>query len=90
MPKLKNVTAAELEAALMQTDDLLMILHDMHGRMEGGYVDKIENPVSHARTFAALARASASMVQALLARSAMQEQKAELEAVLRERAALSK
>ena len=85
MPKLKNVTVQELAALKETSDNLLMELHDINERIEKGYVDRLESSAELAQHFNAVTRACAQMTSLLLLRLAMDEQKAGLEALLRER-----
>lgn len=90
MGKLKNVTVHELEAARQDADDYIGILQDITHRMESNYADHIESPVELARLFSVLARTASHMAILLLAKDAMQEQKAELNKLMAERQALEK
>lgn len=90
MPKMPNVTEVELRFALDGGDDLLMALHDFASRLEHGYCDTLERPAQLARGLSAIASASARMATLVLAKSEMQEQKKELEALMRERQRLAK
>jgi hypothetical protein len=87
MPKLKNMTAAEFLAIEERAQDLLSEMHHAADMIEKGYTDDIDKPVEKARTFAAVARAAADLTAKALFKSAMQEQRAEIEATLRKRAA---
>lgn len=79
MPKLKNVTAEELDGALSASEDLMATLHNISDRIEKSYCDDIANPIEIARTLNALTRASASLVTNVLFKSSLQEQRQELE-----------
>lgn len=85
MGKLKNVTAEELEAARIQAEDLTILIADLHDRAEKGYCDTIEKPATLARTFAYAARSSAQLAGWLLFKMEMQEDKATLQRLLKER-----
>jgi hypothetical protein len=90
MAKLKNVDAQELKAANDAAGDLIQTLHDLTNRIEKMYVDAIDNPLMHARTFNSLCRASAEMVTMLLSKHAMQEQRREIDRITAERDAIEK
>lgn len=81
MGKLPNVTA-DLDRT---GGDLCMMLHDINNRMEKGYRDEIENPVSLARGFLSLSRAAADTAHFLLHAAAMAESQRELESLIRQR-----
>lgn len=85
MAKLKNVTEAEISALTERAEILLASLHDVTNRIEKSYCDDLQNPVSAARTFAVVSRAAADLTVHLLARNAMQEQKRDIERMLKER-----
>ncbi len=86
MAKLKNVTQEELKTADDAACDLMATLHDISNRMEKGYVDdKLVEHIAMVRTYNALARASLNMVSQLLVKSALDEQKRQIEAMLKER-----
>lgn len=87
MPKLKNVTAAEIKALQDQTDGILGDIQDIADRIEKGYCDEIAEPAATARHFNAVARAAQNMVMMMLIKLAMQEQKAEIEKLYRQKAA---
>lgn len=88
MAKLKNVTEAEIKGVIDATDTSLQDMHDIIHRMQTGYCDQITNPAQLAKNYAVLAQATAEMAKLILVKLAMQEQKAELEVLLKERAAL--
>ena len=90
MPKLQNVTEAEIEAVRHSFDDPIFVMYDLTMRIEKGYCDDLKSAVTHARDFAVLARAANNLAVHLLVRVASQEQKAELDTLLRERAELEK
>jgi aspartokinase len=83
MPKLKNVTTDEIKAAQSASEDVISTLQDLNDRMQKGYHDHIESPAELARHFNALSRNAGEMVSALLITLAMQEMKAETEALKR-------
>ena len=87
MGKMKNVTEADIEATLAKSEAFLDEMFDLLSRMEKGYCDPITKPIEHARNFAHIARTSAEMVSKVLLAMSMQEQKRELETLLRQRAA---
>lgn len=83
MPKLKNVTRAEIDALVNASEDPLMTMHDISDRIEKGYCDDIDNPAQLARHFTAIARAASDLSLGLLAKAALQEMKAETELLIR-------
>jgi hypothetical protein len=86
MAKLKNVSQEELKAAGDAASDLMATLHDLSNRMEKMYVDdNIQEPIAMVRTYNALARAALNMVSQLLVKSALDEQKRQIETMLKER-----
>ena len=86
MPKMKNVTRAEIDALVNASEDPLMAMHDIGDRIEKGYCDDIENPAQLARHFAAIARAASGLAIGLLSKAALQELEAETERLIRARA----
>lgn len=86
MAKLKNVTQTEIATIITDTDGALSDMHDVIKRMEAGYCDDLSSPAQLARNFCWMARAASSLAGQILAKAAMQEQKAELEALMKERA----
>lgn len=90
MPKMQNVTEAEIEAVIRAMDDSLQDMHDISNRLEKGYCDDLTKPVEHAKNFALIARAASDLVVRIIGKRAMQEQSAELERTLAERARLQK
>lgn len=87
MGKMKNVSQSDIEAALAKSDEFLGEMFDIINRMEKGYCDPLAKPNELARNFAQIARASADMVSKILLHASMQEDKADLERLLRERKA---
>jgi hypothetical protein len=83
MPKLQNVTNANLKALLDTAGDCQMDANDIADRIEKGYCDNVPNPAELARGFLAISRAFADVAHKLLVKAALQEQKAELETMLR-------
>ena len=90
MAKLKNVTEAEILAARDAIYEVLDPVNDLRHRLEKGYCDDLQSPVEFARSFAIMARACSDVVVHLLAKSGMQEQKAEMDALMAERQRLEK
>lgn len=88
MPKLDEVTEAEIKAAIASGEDMLMALHDFNNRIEKGYVANIEKPAELARSLSNMATACSRACTLLLAKLAMQEDKRELERLMAERAKL--
>lgn len=88
MPKLKNLTEADILAARDAIYEVLDPVNDIRSRLEKGYCDHLQSSVEFARSFAIMARACSDVVVHLLAKAGMQEQKAELDALMRERAKL--
>lgn len=85
MAKLRNVAQDELLAHKLTGEDLCIELHGINNRIEKGYCDEIESLVSLARSFLSLSRAAADTAAHLLVKASLQEQKRELEALLRSR-----
>lgn len=85
MPKLQNVTnddLAQLDAAI---DEVRAQISGLNDRMEKGYCDEVKNPIELARHFTAMSRECSEMVTNLLRASYMQEQRREVEAMLKAR-----
>lgn len=81
MAKLKNVTLEELKALDEATD--VSIFWDIANRIEKGYCDNLETPAELALTFLGVSRASADLASKILLKAQMQEQKRELQALLK-------
>ena len=90
MPKLQNITEADIKAIIDASEDILHSMHDATNRMEKGYCDDLASPVRLAKDFALIARAASDLMVHIIGKSAMQEQKAEYERLLAERAKLEK
>lgn len=88
MPKLDNVTEADIKCEIDKSDDFLGAIHDFANRMEKGYCDNILRPNEIASNLSLLSSACSRLAMLVLAKAAMQEQKAELEALMKERAKL--
>jgi len=76
MPKLSNITAAQITEAREKAEDMIHDLNAMTSRLAQGYCDPIPEHAHHARTFISLARAAAEMASLLMMQGAMQELKA--------------
>lgn len=85
MPRLQNVTRAEIQAAQDATDDALHTMIGLHERIDKGYCDDIADPTAIARHFTALSRAALSLVTDMLIKLALKEKEAEIEASFRQR-----
>lgn len=86
MPKLKNVTADELEQAGNIAIEASQTASYLCSRIEQGYCDEIVSPVQQASAFLAASRALADLAANVLLKASMQEQKREIEAQLRAKA----
>lgn len=82
MPKLKNVTEAEITAAVDLTNDFHETIADITNRLRGGYVDELQSPNILARNLTSIAVAAADLANAILVRAAMDEQKREYQRLL--------
>jgi len=80
MPKLPNVTDAEIIACYVAQNAALDEMQDFADRIQKGYVERIENPVSTAKNFAVIARAANDMAVRILLVAEMQQQRDELNA----------
>lgn len=83
MPKLPNVTDAEIIACSVAQDAALGEMHDFIDRLQKGYVDRIDNPVEAAKAFAIIAEAASAMTKQLLIIDSMQKQRDELDTLKR-------
>lgn len=83
MPKLKNVTLAELEAAAEAALDAGQEAAAVLRPLEQGYHDDIPTPLRLASSFLAASATLAEVARQLLVKAALAEQKAELEKRLR-------
>ena len=90
MPKLRNVTAAEIADIVGRAEDMLQEMADFSHRISQGYKDPLQEPAQTARTFSILARNASDMAIQVLASAAMEETKRATERLLRERADLQK
>lgn len=81
MPKLPNITNAELKSIVTYSETALDDMHAIIDRMEKGYVDRMEQPLETARHFAQLATAAARTASLVLYMADHQRQKDELEAL---------
>ena len=81
MPKLPNVTDAELTAAHVAADDFLMEMQDHIARIGKGYVDDIENPTAMARSYALIAKTAGELTHQILMLAELQKQRSELAAL---------
>ena len=87
MPKLKNVTADELNACINTAQDAGQFAGAIVSRIEQGYCDEIPEPIQAAAAFMGASAILAEVARHLLMKAALQEQRAMLEAKLRERGA---
>ena len=87
MPKLQNVTDAELQEAMDKADDLIADLQDLSNRIEKGYADKIGTPMRYGSTMRVLAMSALDAQGKIFMHTAMEEQKAELQRLMEQRAA---
>ena len=78
MPKLPNVTTAELQDAIVAADNLIIEVQNILERMRSGYNEPLTDPGAVARTFAYAAREASAMVAQLLYMDMMQKTKAML------------
>jgi len=85
MPKLNNITNADLIQIRDALYDALGAVHDAEQRIEKGYCDTIENPVELAKAFISASSAYSGLAGKILIRLALDEQRRELEALLTER-----
>ena len=85
MPKLPNVTNEDVKAALDKAEDCLMELHELTGRLEKGYADPIANPLAAVRSLTSLIGAAASFQSVVMVKVALEEQRREVETLLRAR-----
>lgn len=83
MPKLKNVTVAELSEAANQAMEAGQQAAYIAQRAEQGYLDEVESPIQTATTFLSASAALADLGRALILKASLQEQKRELEEKLR-------
>jgi len=83
MPKLKNVTMAELSEAANQPMEAGQVASYIAQRAEQGYLDEVASPIQTAITFLSAASALSEVGRALILKASLQEQKRELEAKLR-------
>lgn len=90
MPKLQTVTDAEVKDAQEAAFDLSQTLADIGKRMESGYGKDITKPIETARALVGLIASASDVVRSMLTQSALAEQKAELDALLRGRPAPEK
>jgi len=86
MPKLKNVTAEELQTACDAAQDIGQQAAFLIGRAATGYIDEIATPIQLATAFMGASAALADLARLMLMKATLQEQKAELERTLRSRA----
>ncbi len=87
MAKMNPVSKAEVEAAMEAAFDLQQTIADIANRLEKGYADPLPNATTAARAFNALVRTTADLTTHLLAKASLDEQKRELDALMRQRAA---
>lgn len=85
MPKLKNITEAELEALACGASSDTQCAYDYLRRMEQGYCDKLETPIQLATNFLQASQSLAALASIILTKAQLQEQRAELEKTLRRR-----
>lgn len=83
MPKLPNVTNANIATAIEHVYDLTEEMNDLAERIEKGYSDSIDNPSSAVRALTGVIRNAAALQSALMLRAAMDEQRREVEALVR-------
>ena len=86
MPKLQNVTNAEITAAVERVYDLHQELLDLANRVGQGYCDPIEKPIEAARALNSVIRSAADLQIALMTKAALDEQRRDVERLLTERA----
>lgn len=82
MPKLKNLSAPEVEAIVTAAMDVLQDIHHLADMLEKGYCDPIPRPMGKALSLSALARGAADACNKMLVAASLAEQKAELAALL--------
>ena len=90
MPKLQNATETEIRAAIDAADEALGAMQELTNRLEKGYCDQLRKPSDLARSLSVIARAASGLAVHVLAKQSAQEQRAELDTLMRERAALSR
>lgn len=83
MPKLKNVTAAEVETLCHDAESVGSLAAHLHQRLTQGYSDTLELPLNAASSLLGASRTLADVAHVLLWKAATQEQAAELEKRLR-------
>lgn len=79
MPKLKNVTAAEIDDLVLQCHDILQDASDFDSRGRQGYCEAIAEPVATASAFLSASRALAELAAFVLIKVQLEEQSRELE-----------
>jgi len=85
MPKLRNVTAHEIAEAVNAAEDVSAICTGIVGRVQQGYCDEVDEPVTVASSLLSASRSLADLAHAMLIKGRLQEQKATLERTLRSR-----
>lgn len=82
-----NLTKDDLAPVMEQSDELIFRLHDINSQITKSRVEPGTVSNEDIRNIAALASAASSLVSTMLVRKAMDEDKAELKALLRKQAA---
>lgn len=84
MPKLTNVTADDIKAAVEAAEDASAAVFRITSRIQQGYCnDDIPSPLQSAGSLLSASGMLAELARALIIRAAMVEQKVELETMLR-------
>jgi len=86
VPKLKNATLTDLQGVATSAEDAGQEAAAVLRLVEQGYCDAIPQPIQMAVALLAASATLAELARHLLFKASMQEQKAELEKTLKERA----
>jgi hypothetical protein len=87
MSRVSNITGAHIEAIIESLEGPTSELHHISDRILKGHVDPIEKPLEKARALLSIGQAAQEVARQIIIRASMDEDRAELEKMLRERAA---
>lgn len=82
MPKLKNLTAQDIDGLVDKADGLFFEIKDAADMLRKGAVDAIPEAVGRANTLIGLSRIAADMAGAILTRKMMFDDRADLKTKL--------
>lgn len=84
MPRMQNVTDDQVQSAVEELENLMHTFHDYAERIEKGYSEPISGALEPVQTINRAIRTLAQMNSMILFKRRLDEQRAELETLLRQ------